>query len=118
MRRALHFGGWPLFLVAGSSISIGTVTATCAFRELIESAVSDTQPMEDRENPPADSAAEQAASLEAYDLDGDGRVSNAEAARANLGVIDAGLQNLAKRGGIVGRLAAVAHRVLDRFDND
>lgn len=63
-------------------------------------------------------ASDRAANLEAFDLDGDGQVSNTEAARANLGVIDAGLQSLAKRGGVIGRLAAVAHRVLDRFDND
>ncbi len=56
--------------------------------------------------------------LDAFDLDGDGEISNTEAARANLGVVDAGLQTRAKRGGIIGRLAAAAHRVLDRFDND
>jgi hypothetical protein len=84
--------------------------------------------MEDEDDPAAehptpdqeagDDAAERAATLDAYDLDGDGKVSNTEAARANLGVIDAGLQSLAERGGIVGKLAAAAHRVLDRFDND
>ena len=83
--------------------------------------------MEDEDDPPvahptpdqeADDAADRAAALEAFDLDGDGKVSNTEAARANLGVIDAGLQTLAKRRGIVGKLAAAAHRVLDRFDND
>lgn len=65
-----------------------------------------------------DDAAERAAVLDAFDLDGDGTVSNTEAARANLGVIDAGLQTMAERGGIIGKLAAVAHRILDRFDND
>ena len=72
----------------------------------------------DPDHEAGDDAVERAAVLEAYDLDGDGTVSNTEAARANLGVIDAGLQKMAKRGGIRGRLAAVAHRVLDRFDND
>lgn len=84
--------------------------------------------MEDEDDPPVahpapdevagDDAAEREAALDAYDLDGDGKVSNTEAARANLGVIDAGLQTMAKRGGIAGKLAAAAHRVLDRFDND
>ena len=64
------------------------------------------------------SAAERAALLDAYDLDGDGKVSHTEAARAQLGIIDAGLGSRAKRGGIIGKLAAAAHRILDRFDND
>lgn len=63
-------------------------------------------------------AAEREAALEAFDLDHDGRVSDTEAARANLGVIDAGLQARAERGGILGKLAGLAHRALDRFDND
>ena len=74
------------------------------------------QPTQDHETD--DAAAERAALLEAFDLDGDGKISNTEAARANLGVIDARLQSLAERGGIIGKLAAAAHRVLDRFDND
>ncbi|MGB5757359.1 MAG: hypothetical protein WBM50_10625 [Acidimicrobiales bacterium] len=96
--------------------------------EHIAASVGDTRHMENENDLPAshptpdqeagDDAAERAAALEAFDLDGDGKVSNTEAARANLGVIDAGLQTLAKRGGIIGKLAAAAHRVLDRFDND
>lgn len=63
-------------------------------------------------------AVDREASLDAFDLDGDGKVSDTEAARANLGVVDAGLQARAERGGVLGKLAGLAHRVLDRFDND
>ena len=65
-----------------------------------------------------DADADRDATLDAFDLDHDGKVSDTEAARANLGVIDAGLQARARRGGILGWLAGLAHRVLDRFDND
>ncbi len=58
------------------------------------------------------------AALEAFDLDRDGKVSDTEAARANLGVVDAWLQARAERGGVLGKLAGLAHRALDRVDND
>lgn len=71
-----------------------------------------------RDHEADDGDADREATLEAFDLDHDGKVSDTEAARANLGVIDAGLQARADRGGILGKLAGLAHRVLDRFDND
>ncbi len=74
------------------------------------------QPAQDQDVEDGD--ADREATLEAFDLDHDGEVSDTEAARANLGVIDAGLQARAERGGILGKLAGLAHRVLDRFDND
>ena len=90
--------------------------------------VGDTCSMDDDEDPQAaqsapgqeteDGDVDREATLEAFDLDHDGKVSDTEAARANLGVIDAGLQARAERGGILGKLAGLAHRVLDRFDND
>lgn len=74
------------------------------------------QPDSDQEAEDRD--ADREATLDAFDLDHDGKVSDTEAARANLGVIDAGLKARAERGGVLGKLAGVAHRVLDRFDND
>jgi hypothetical protein len=58
------------------------------------------------------------ATLDAYDLDDDGKVSLVEAARAQLGVVDARLEEAAEHGGITGRLADAAHHVIDRLDND
>jgi hypothetical protein len=58
------------------------------------------------------------ATLDAYDLDEDGKVSIIEGARAQLGVVDARLQELREREGIVGKVADVAHHLVDRLDND
>jgi hypothetical protein len=58
------------------------------------------------------------AELDAYDLDGDGRISLVEGERARLGLVDARLEELAERDGITGKLAQAAHEVLDKFDND
>lgn len=67
---------------------------------------------------PDDMASESERLRSLYDLDGDGKVSIVESLRATLGVVDARMQSLAERDGLLGKLAAVAHRVLDRFDND
>jgi hypothetical protein len=56
--------------------------------------------------------------LDAYDLDEDGKVSIIEDARARLGVIDASLEEHAKQPGVTGAIADVAHRALDKLDND
>lgn len=73
----------------------------------------------DPENDPtAEDPASKAARLGAYDLDGDGHVSAVEDARAQLGVIDAQLENTAEEGGIKGKIAGAAHRIADKFDND
>ena len=58
------------------------------------------------------------ATLDAYDLDADGKVSVVEGARAQLGVVDARLEQLEEHEGLVGRLAGAAHRLVDRLDND
>ncbi|MGA9277827.1 hypothetical protein [Ilumatobacter sp.] len=56
--------------------------------------------------------------LGAFDLDGDGKVSPVEDARATLGLIDARLEQVAEEGGTIGKIADVAHHVVDRMDND
>lgn len=56
--------------------------------------------------------------LEAYDLDGDGKISLLENERARLGIIDARLEQIAEGGGVAGAVAGAAHHVIDRLDND
>jgi hypothetical protein len=58
------------------------------------------------------------ATVEAYDLDDDGKVSIVEGARAQLGVLDAELAQTAEQGGLKGKLAGAAHHLLDKLDND
>jgi hypothetical protein len=59
-----------------------------------------------------------AAAIEAYDLDGDGEISAVEGLRAQIGIVDAELEEKAAEGGITGAIAEVAHKVLDHLDND
>jgi hypothetical protein len=56
--------------------------------------------------------------LETFDLDGDGKISLIEAERARLGLVDARLEEIAEEGGLKGSLAEVAHKMLDKIDND
>lgn len=56
--------------------------------------------------------------VEAYDLDDDGKVSLVELGRAQLGIVDARMEELAEREGLGGKLAEAAHKVLDAIDND
>ena len=56
--------------------------------------------------------------LGAFDLDGDGKISPIEAERARLGLVDARLDEIAHEGGVKGAIAEVAHKVLDKLDND
>ncbi|MCE9621481.1 MAG: hypothetical protein K8R99_03945 [Actinomycetia bacterium] len=56
--------------------------------------------------------------LDAYDLDGDGKISMVESERARLGLVDARLEEIAEEGGIKGKLADAAHHVIDKLDND
>ncbi len=65
-----------------------------------------------------DAAAESERLLAIYDLNKDGKISVVETLRATLGIVDARMQKLAKRDGVLGKLATAAHRLLDRFDND
>ncbi len=58
------------------------------------------------------------AELGAYDLDGDGKISVIESERARLGLVDARLEEIAEDGGVKGKLADAAHRVIDKLDND
>lgn len=68
--------------------------------------------------PESGSPEDKASQLAAYDLDGDGEVGVVEGLRAELGVIDARLEDVAEEGGIKGKIADVAHHVVDRLDND
>ena len=61
---------------------------------------------------------DEAVLLEAFDLDHDGKVSIIEDARVRLGIIDANLEEHAKEPGVKGAIADVAHRALDKLDND
>ena len=61
---------------------------------------------------------DEAVRLDAYDLDDDGKISLVEDARANLGVVDARLEELADEPGLKGRLANAAHKITDKLDND
>ena len=56
--------------------------------------------------------------IEALDLDDDGKVSLVEMGRAKIGIVDAKMEELATRGGMTGKLAEAAPRVLDAIDND
>lgn len=56
--------------------------------------------------------------LDAFDLDHDGKISLVESERARLGVVDARLEEIADEGGLKGKLAEGAHRLLDKLDND
>lgn len=56
--------------------------------------------------------------IDAYDLDGDGKISLVENERARLGIVDAKLEELAEHEGITGKVADAAHKIVDRFDND
>jgi hypothetical protein len=58
------------------------------------------------------------AALEAFDLDGDGRISVAEDARAELGIADARAEELGEEPGLKGKIGRAAHRLLDKLDND
>ncbi|HWL42772.1 MAG TPA: hypothetical protein VNQ73_07500 [Ilumatobacter sp.] len=65
-----------------------------------------------------ETTANEAAFTAAYDLDGDGEVSLIESERGRLGMIDARLEEIAEEGGLKGKLAELAHEVVDKLDND
>lgn len=60
----------------------------------------------------------EALDLATYDLNHDGKISPLEGARAELGLVDARLEEIAEEGGIKGKLANAAHHLLDKLDND
>ena len=45
-------------------------------------------------------------------------MSAVEGIRADLGVLDAQLEQKAEEGGITGKIADAAHKMVDRVDND
>jgi hypothetical protein len=71
---------------------------------------------EPENDPTVEDPEAEASRLGAYDLDGDGKISMVEDARARLGVIDADLEHAAEEGG--GKIAEAAHHIVDKFDND
>lgn len=71
---------------------------------------------EPAKKPPTDAA--ENVELNAYDLDGDGKISVIESERARLGLVDARLEEIADEGGIKGKIADAAHHVIDKLDND
>lgn len=74
--------------------------------------------MPDEHDDTTPSADEQAAAVEAQDLNNDGKVSITEELRSELGVVDARLEAIAEEGGIKGKLAKAAHEIVDKLDND
>ncbi len=56
--------------------------------------------------------------IDAYDLDADGKISLVEMGRAQLGVVDARMEEIAEHDGITGKLAGTVHKILDAIDND
>lgn len=56
--------------------------------------------------------------LVSFDLNDDGKISPLEGARQEIGLVDARMEELAKEGGVKGKLADAAHHVLDKLDND
>lgn len=70
------------------------------------------------ESAEAEQKANEASALAAYDLDGDGKISPIEEARAVLGVADARLEQVAEEGGLKGKIADAAHHLVDKLDND
>ena len=56
--------------------------------------------------------------LETYDLNDDGKISLLEVVRERLGSIDAGLEKRSLEPGLRGKIAGVAHRIVDKTDND
>ena len=63
-------------------------------------------------------AEELADELAAHDLDEDGKVSIIEDQRGKLGIVDAHLAQIAEEDGVKGKLAEIAHKVVDHLDND
>lgn len=58
------------------------------------------------------------AELDAFDADHDGHIGVLDAERARLGIVDAELEQAAQEGGVKGKLAEIAHKVVDKLDND
>lgn len=56
--------------------------------------------------------------LVSFDLNDDGKISPLEGARQEIGLVDARMEEVAKEGGVKGKLADAAHHVLDKLDND
>ena len=58
------------------------------------------------------------AELDAFDADNDGHIGVIDSERARLGILDAELEQAAQEGGVKGKLADIAHKVVDKLDND
>ena len=78
----------------------------------------ETEAVEDPGGADDSGEVDEASRVAAYDLDDDGHVSPVVDVRALLGVVDARLEHAAEEGGVKGKIADVAHHIVDKFDND
>ncbi len=76
------------------------------------------EPSTEPANTPEPTSTDEALDLVSYDLNDDGKISPLEGARAELGLVDARLEQLAQEPGVKGKLADAAHHLLDKLDND
>jgi hypothetical protein len=85
-----------------------------------EATPTDEQPADAADETSAEeqAAADEQVTVDAFDLDGDGKVSLTEDWRAEIGIVDARAEELADKPGVKGKVARAVHRLLDRFDND
>lgn len=74
--------------------------------------------MSNDETPAATAETDEELDLVSFDLNDDGKISPLEGARQEIGLVDARMEELAKEGGVKGKLADAAHHVLDKLDND
>ncbi len=86
--------------------------------ETTEPATGDHTPAHDGGATDETDETDEALDLVSYDLNNDGKISPLEGARAELGLVDARLEELAAEPGIKGRLADAAHHIIDKLDND
>jgi Trm5-related predicted tRNA methylase len=68
--------------------------------------------------PASEPTADELAYIAANDLNGDGKINAAEQFIAKVGEFDDKLEQRAERGGVVGAVAGLLHKVVDTLDND
>ncbi len=66
----------------------------------------------------SDELTDEELNLETFDADHDGKIGVIDGVRAELGLIDARLEEEAAEGGIKGKIADALHHVVDKLDND
>ena len=111
----VHFLGRPSRHPAAVARTGSPVVST----ELYAPMNDETTPENNQPSPAQDQHdSQQDDRLEAYDLNNDGKVSTVEAARAQLGIVDARLEQIEQGGGASGKAAGVIRKVTDKLDND